>query len=51
MSNILINLVIDKIDFSLEQYNQNHPKGNIGFLTKSLIEFVDKNVKTYLLSL
>lgn len=49
--NILINLVIDKIEFSLEQYNQNHPKGNIGFLTKPLIYFVDKNVKTYPINL
>ena len=43
--NIVVNYIIS--DFSLKNYNKNHPKGNIGLLSQPLINFVDKEVNTY----
>jgi arabinose-5-phosphate isomerase len=42
--NYILNLYIVKINLSIEKYKNYHPSGDIGFRTKKIIDFVNKNI-------
>jgi len=44
--NYIFNNLISKLNLTLDDYKKNHPSGDIGFKSKKLIDFVNKNIFT-----
>ena len=42
--NIIINLYIKDVEFSLDEYKLNHPSGNIGNMIKPISEYIYKDI-------
>ena len=42
--NVILNLLIEKLDLSLEQYRNNHPAGDIGFKNKKISDFISNDI-------